>query len=216
MTRLVDSVASNSLTAVSPSEGAPNLRDIIIRVALSNDTLSSAAVLQSLLAFSSLHRHGLQLHAAQLQLSALSMLAASARSGVGTHEVISHIAALMLLCCFEVRIKSDVRFYGTNLSLQIQQWSGTSSQWMNYISGVKKVLGAVRLDSVQRNSDMAALLYWVAYHDVLAQFSLHYWRRRHPVEEILPGDIDILGQQLSIFKALEVCLESLIQDTLCL
>jgi len=99
-------------------------------------------------------------------------------------------------------------FYGTNLGLQIQQWSGTSSQWLNYISGVKKILRAVPLGVIERNSDMAALLYWVAYHDVLAQFSLHYWRRRHPVEEISPGDIDILGQQLSVFKALEVRLES--------
>jgi len=79
-----------------------------MRVALSEGA-ASAAVLQSLLALSSLHRHGLQSRAARLKLSALSALAASAKAGVNAYEAIFHIAALMLLCCFEVRVQSTVR-----------------------------------------------------------------------------------------------------------
>jgi hypothetical protein len=87
-----------------------------MRVALSEATESSAAVLQSLLALSSLHRHGLQPHAARLKLSALSALAASAKTGVGGHEVISHVAGLMLLCCFEVRMTRNLNVHKAKLN----------------------------------------------------------------------------------------------------
>jgi hypothetical protein len=73
-----------------------------MRVALSQSTTSSTAVLHSLLALSSLHRHGLQAHAAKLKLSALSALAASAKIGVQAHDLVPHVSALMLLCSFEV------------------------------------------------------------------------------------------------------------------
>ena len=98
----VHTVASHSITAVSPSSGSPNLREVLLRVALSRGTQSSIAVLKSLLALSSLHRHGLQKHAARLKVSALSALAEAAKTGVEGKEAIAHVAALMLLCCFEV------------------------------------------------------------------------------------------------------------------
>lgn len=79
------------------------MRDVLIRIALSNNAPLSTAVLQSLLAFSSVHRHGLQSHATQLKLSAISILAASAKTGVDVNQVMLHVATLMLLCCFEVR-----------------------------------------------------------------------------------------------------------------
>jgi len=203
LTNLVDSIASNSLVAVKPNDRSPYLRDILIRVALSKDTPSSAAVLRSLLALSSLHRHGFQSHATRLKLSALSALAASAKTGLNTHEVIPHVATLMLLCCFEVRIPATVRVHGSNFSLQIQHASETSSQWLSYISSVKTVLRAAHLGIVERDSDLSALLYWVEYHDVLARFSLRYWR--HPAEGTLPGDPNIIAQQISIHKVYEVC-----------
>lgn len=103
---LVDSRAFYSLTTVG--EDSRSLRDCLIRVALSYDSPSSAAVLKSLLAFASLHRYGFQSHAAQLKLSALSVLAASAKTGVDSHEVIPHLAAGMLLCCFEVRTEKKL------------------------------------------------------------------------------------------------------------
>ncbi|KAF4634342.1 hypothetical protein G7Y89_g3766 [Cudoniella acicularis] len=186
-----ESIASKSLTTVK--EGAPDLRDVLIRIALSNGAPLSTAVLQSLLAFSSLHRHGLQSHAARLKLSAISALAASARTGVGVHQVISHVATLMLLCCFE-----------------IQQASEASTQWLFYISGVKNVLRAAHLGPVQNTSDMAALLYWVSYHDVLAKFSLYYWRHRHPLQNTLHDDFAIQVPQISFGELVKVCLKPIL------
>ena len=75
---------------------------------------------------------------------------------------------------------------------------------MCYISGVQNVLGAVSLGTVENNSDMAALLYWVSYHNILAQFSLSYWRQFHPAKEKMLGDLDVLIQEIGSF-AFDVC-----------
>jgi hypothetical protein len=69
---------------------------------MTDDTDSSKAVLQSLLALSSLHRYGVQDEAIRLQSQALQLLEKSARSGLSQLEAVQHIAAGMLLCTFEV------------------------------------------------------------------------------------------------------------------
>ena len=62
-------------------------------------------MLQSLLALSSLHRYGVQSQAIGLKNSSLKALAASSNpeGSLGVTEVTQHIAAVMLLCSFEVR-----------------------------------------------------------------------------------------------------------------
>lgn len=61
--------------------------------------------------------------------------------------------------------------------MQVHQASSTSSQWLWYVNGIKKVLDAVcpaRQHTV-RNEEKTALLRWAHYHDVLARFSLRHW-----------------------------------------
>ena len=73
-------------------------------MSLSNDTLSATALLRSLLAFSSLHRHGLQSQACELKISALGALAAASESEeLDTEGAVQHVAAGMLLYSFEVQ-----------------------------------------------------------------------------------------------------------------
>ncbi|KUJ23302.1 uncharacterized protein LY89DRAFT_680072 [Mollisia scopiformis] len=179
-------VASSSLTAMGPCEGSPELRDVLIRVALSPSTSSSSAVLHSLLALSSLHRHGFQSHAARMKLSALSDLATSAKTGVDSDTAVSHIAALMLLCCFEIQHSSE-----------------TSNLWIGYISSVKTVLKAANIDKLHKTGDLAALLYWASYHDVLAPFSLHYWGLSSREKRLISGDHDILVQNNNLYSLFE-------------
>lgn len=72
-------------------------------MSLSDDSHSTRAVLKSVLAFSSLHRNGVQSQAAELKISALGALGAAAQtSGFGTREATQHVAAGMLLYSFEV------------------------------------------------------------------------------------------------------------------
>lgn len=79
---------------------------------------------------------------------------------------------------------------------------------MNYISSVKNVLKSVDLGSFEKSSDMAALLYWVSYHDILSRFSLRYWKHSGSMKALsqtAPDDVDILIKHTTL---LEVCLQS--------
>lgn len=79
------------------------LGSILMRVTLASDTPSSAALLQGILAFSSLHRNGVHLQAVELKVDTIKLLAESSRSGcLDTIDAVQHVAVGMLLCCFEV------------------------------------------------------------------------------------------------------------------
>nr|A0A1J0HSR1.1 RecName: Full=Transcription factor iacI; AltName: Full=Iso-A82775C biosynthesis cluster protein I [Pestalotiopsis fici W106-1]APC57600.1 regulator [Pestalotiopsis fici] len=151
-------VASGSLPTFG--HDATALRNILVRTALEGETASAAAVLQALLAFSSLHRYGLQPQALELKITALGSLAkGSFTPGLGTKETIEHIAAGMLLSSFEVH-----------------QSSCTSGHWTGYLGGVKTITDMSSVKTLlQFSSDVAVLLDWVHYHNVLARFSLLYW-----------------------------------------
>ncbi|KAI1470390.1 fungal-specific transcription factor domain-containing protein [Daldinia caldariorum] len=137
-----------------------DLGNALIRISLASETTSAVAALQSLLALSSLHRHDVHSQAVELKISALKSLSAAAGSHFGTTEAAQHVAAGMLLCSFEVH-----------------QSSCTSGQWLWYLSGVKNLIKATGLDKHTHDSDIAMLLDWVYYYDVLARFTLRHWDR---------------------------------------
>ncbi|KAH6639954.1 tRNA synthetases class I-domain-containing protein [Truncatella angustata] len=154
---------------------ATALGNILVRIALQGETASAAAVLQAVLAFSSLHRYGLQSQAIELKIAALRSLAeGSVAPTLDAKETIQHTATGMLLCSFEVH-----------------QSSCTSGQWTGYLSGVKTVINASSIRTLlQLGSDMAVLLDWVHYHDVLAHFSLLHWKREGAPElQSTPTDL---------------------------
>ena len=99
LTLQVESDAVFSLTTVGIN--TQEFRDVLLRLAFASSAPASAAVLQSLLAVSSLHRH--HPRAAAYKLSALQLLNESSKLGLGTKETIQHGAAGMLLASFEVR-----------------------------------------------------------------------------------------------------------------
>ncbi|GAB1319906.1 Fungal-specific transcription factor domain-containing protein [Madurella fahalii] len=140
--------------------GPTELGNVLIRIALGSNKASATAVFQSLLAFSALHRHDVHSQAVELKISALKTLTAASGSDIGTMEAIHHVAAGMLLCSFE-----------------IHKASCTSGDWTWYLRGVKHVIQAAGLANIQHDNDLAVLLDWVYYHDVLARFSLRHWRR---------------------------------------
>ncbi|KAG6359404.1 hypothetical protein INS49_012925 [Diaporthe citri] len=150
--------ASQSLTTFGRNPAS--LGNVLMRAAHTNKSSSATAVLQSLLALSSLHRYGVQSQAVKLKIASLKALAAAANSEgkLGVTEVIQHIAAGMLLCSFEVH-----------------QSSCTSSQWSCYLAAVKQLLEASEVATPQEHEDLAALLDWVYYHDVMMRFTLQHW-----------------------------------------
>lgn len=93
-------VASRSLAAFGcdPAE----LGNVVIGIALVRNTAPSTALFHSLLAFSSLHRHGDNPQAVEHKISALEALAATSGKHMDTTEAIQHVATNMLLCALEV------------------------------------------------------------------------------------------------------------------
>ncbi|KAF2792186.1 hypothetical protein K505DRAFT_350782 [Melanomma pulvis-pyrius CBS 109.77] len=167
--------ASQSLTTFGHDPKA--LGQALMRIALTGTTPSAAAVFNSLLALSSLHRYGVQTQAFQLKIATIKALAAATTCNLTAREVIQHAAAGMLLCSFEVH-----------------QASCTSSQWTWYISGVKEVLSAPCLKHYSRDSDLNALMDWVYYHDVMSRFTLRHWHG--DVLEIPPKPSDMCHKEV--------------------
>ncbi|KAK4151562.1 fungal-specific transcription factor domain-containing protein [Chaetomidium leptoderma] len=137
------------------------LGNVVIRIALARNTASSTALFHSLLALSSLHRHDDNPQAVELKILALEGLTAASGKHMDTTEAIQHVATNMLLC-----------------SLEIHQLSCSSGDWTCYLRSAKDMIQAAGLDELHHdNSDLAALLDWVYYHDVLARFSQRHWHR---------------------------------------
>jgi hypothetical protein len=96
----VISVASKTLAIFDPS--VDGLRNIILRLAFSDDAPASKAVLRSLLAVSAVQRNGPSPQAERLKLTALRALRNSSQSSVEGKVGIQQAAAQMLLCSVEV------------------------------------------------------------------------------------------------------------------
>jgi hypothetical protein len=82
------------------------LRNTIIRMAFSRPSTAATAVLRSILALSSLHRHGYQPQAVKYRGAALRAMRESVHEGIDGHEAVQHIAAGMMLGCYEASTQS--------------------------------------------------------------------------------------------------------------
>ncbi|KAI1364339.1 fungal-specific transcription factor domain-containing protein [Xylaria arbuscula] len=157
--RYFQSTAFSTLATFSAD--LAGVRDMLVDMALASHSIPSRAVLHALLAFSSLHRDGLQLQAAQHKTAAVGALAASAQNGVSTtSEAAQHVAANMLLCSFEIHMGTD-----------------SHGHWPWYLMGARDIIKAAGLEGQIFRTDISELVMWTYYHDVLARFSLLHWRR---------------------------------------
>ncbi|KAJ8104462.1 hypothetical protein ONZ43_g7837 [Nemania bipapillata] len=93
--------AHSSLATFSPTTS--HIRDVIMHMIFADDTVSRRAVLNAMLAFSSLHRNGLRRETMLFKVAALEALSSSAKGiAQGSVEAAQHVAACMILCAFEV------------------------------------------------------------------------------------------------------------------
>lgn len=149
------------MTLATFSSDLPSLRDTLVRMALTDHTVPSRAVLHAILALSSLHRDGLQLQATRHKTVAVGALGASAKTGIQTTaEAAQHLAANMLLCSFEIHMGTD-----------------SQGHWPLYLMGAREVIAAAGLDTQIFQTEVGELVLWTFYHDVLARFSIFHWRR---------------------------------------
>ncbi|KAF4900074.1 hypothetical protein CGCFRS4_v003584 [Colletotrichum fructicola] len=125
-------------------------------MALVHDEVSGIALFHALLAFSSLHRHGLNEQTIQLKGRALQSLSASVNYEILTPgKAAQHVAASMLLGAFET----------------LQPLEGTS-EWLLHVWGATDMIQATPLKDHTSNNDTGRLLQWVHYHETLSRFAM--------------------------------------------
>jgi hypothetical protein len=100
LTVAVICMASSTLAIFEPDKN--EFLSLLVRLALSESSPSSTAVLQSALALSSFHRHGLQADVFRFKARALHALIISSNHCIERPAVVQHIAASMILCHLEV------------------------------------------------------------------------------------------------------------------
>lgn len=105
---IVQCTASRSLTTFGHDPAT--VGDLLVRMAFTDNSPSSSAVLQSLLALASVHLYGLQDQAGELKLSALKALGDASSLPIGSAEAMQHVAAGMLLCSVEVFLFISLHF----------------------------------------------------------------------------------------------------------
>lgn len=100
LTLAVIYTASSTLAVFEPDKN--DFLSLLVRLALLDSSPSSVAVLQSALALSSFHRHGLQADVFRFKARALHALIKSYNHCIENSTVVQHIAASMILCHLEV------------------------------------------------------------------------------------------------------------------
>jgi len=78
------------------------IRRLLLQMAFRDDSSSSKAIMDSILALASLHRNGDQSHATTLKGSAIRALIASSGRYVCCASAMQHIASAILLSIYEV------------------------------------------------------------------------------------------------------------------
>jgi hypothetical protein len=121
-------MASSTLAIFEPDKS--EFLSLLVRLALSGSSPSSIAVLQSALALSSFHRHGLQADVFRFKAHALRAMITSCNHCIQSPTVVQHIAASMILCHLEVCSGMGYIFW-TNT----YQRSRCSECQMNYLCG---------------------------------------------------------------------------------
>lgn len=101
MRNIVREAAHCSL--VTFSAATAHIRDVVMHMIFTQNTLSRQALFKAVLGFSSLHRYGANREAMAFKVAALAALSASAEEAArGPVEAAQHVAACMVLCAFEV------------------------------------------------------------------------------------------------------------------
>ncbi|KAH6647181.1 fungal-specific transcription factor domain-containing protein [Truncatella angustata] len=141
------------------NQDSVHFHGLIRKLAFSDNSLSSNAIIQATLALSALHRTGRGSEALRLKSFTLQTLKASSKNGMTPVDGIQHVVAVMILCYFEIEDACD-----------------THMQWMLYVVGSKNLMQALKLREQPFSGEFSALLDWVDYHFVIGIFTLRHWQ----------------------------------------
>lgn len=152
-------------------------------MALTQDAVSGLALFYALLAFSSLHRHGINEQAVQLKIQALQFLSAAVTDEpLVLSQAAQHVAASMLLGSFEVSF-GEIGAYRMTETLpdhraQILDPSEASGEWLLHTWGAMDTIQATQIKDQPYESETGHLINWVYYHETISRFTVHHWRHK--------------------------------------
>jgi hypothetical protein len=188
MPDLFTTVQMEAALAITCGNSTDHLLGVVTRLAFYDDSASSLAVLHAVLAVASLRRNGPTSSTIARHGAALRALKTSAEAGISGTKVTQHVAAGVLLCCFEVgdgllqpapskHEKSLARTSAERITLQIHHKGGSSRPWYSNVINTKGLLKGLNLDRHAAVYEFLAMTNWLYHHDVHAQFSCRHWRR---------------------------------------
>ncbi|KAF4626634.1 hypothetical protein G7Y89_g11526 [Cudoniella acicularis] len=143
---------------LAPFGDDSTISQFFLRIALMDETPASSAVLQGILALSSLKLYG-GAEASLFKSKAISMLAASMKKGMHLSEHLRCLAASLLLGWYKISSSTD-----------------TADGWAFFVCGATKLAKAMSLPRIL-GSEEVLLLDWLSCHTILAQFSTSHWRQ---------------------------------------
>jgi hypothetical protein len=122
-------MASSTLAIFEPDKN--EFLSLLVRLALSDSSPSSMAVLQSALALLSFDRHGLQADVFRFKARSLRALIISCNHYFESPTVVQHIAASMILCHLEVCSSMGLYLFWNKhlLALKMLGMPSASSLW---------------------------------------------------------------------------------------
>ncbi|KAF4902742.1 hypothetical protein CGCF415_v009232 [Colletotrichum fructicola] len=162
-------------------------------MALVHDEVSGIALFHALLAFSSLHRHGLNEQTIQLKGRALQSLSASVNYEILTPgKAAQHVAASMLLGAFETHPAVNPTFAILNLLSEVcdtvldsRDLRTRNTKYQDHLQDLKSRVGNVSIESASAeptsDSMFAVHLYQIATQIYLARLSQSPWE---PAEDL--------------------------------
>ncbi|KAK9312408.1 hypothetical protein V1524DRAFT_449704 [Lipomyces starkeyi] len=187
--------ASSTLAIFEPDKN--EFLSLLVRLALLDSSPSSMAVLQSALALSSFHRHGLQADVFRFKARALRTLITSCTPCIESPTVVQHIAANMILC-----------------HLEMLGIPNAVSLWFCHLSEAKYLIDNAGFDSQYFQREFSGLLGWVEYHMVMSRFSIRHWYiNEEPIKGIKNSVKDVSYCSHAILRCLYIMFEMIRQPT---
>ncbi|KFY37219.1 hypothetical protein V494_04856 [Pseudogymnoascus sp. VKM F-4513 (FW-928)] len=172
--------ASSTLAIFEPDKN--EFLGLLVRLALLDSSPSSTAVLQSALALSSFHRHGLQADVFQFKEHSLRTLIISCNHSLEGPTVVQHIAACMILC-----------------HLELLGMPSTLPLWFCHLIEAKNLIDNVSVISQNFKGEFSRLVDWVEYHMVMSRFSLRHWHiNLEPIKKI--GNVAPVEQETCLIQ----------------
>ncbi|KAF2107249.1 fungal-specific transcription factor domain-containing protein [Lophiotrema nucula] len=144
---------------LSPIQNA-RVRDLTLRMAFEDGSPASYAILCSISALSSLHLKD-TVHAVEYKRKALSAVWASASQTSDTKSVLQRIIAVNFVACFETYANPNV-----------------SIDWAVAICYAKTAAINTYAADQTYIGDLALILDWVFYYDVISRFAVRHFDRR--------------------------------------